>query len=50
LLKINYKFFFKFFFLIKLIKLMGNDINNFCNCKEISDAFNPDLEDVFIII
>jgi len=29
---------------------MGNDINNFCNCKEISDAFNPDLEDVFIII
>ena len=25
---------------------MGNDINNFCNCKEIADAFNPSLEDV----
>jgi len=29
---------------------MGNDINNFCNCKELRDVFNPDLEDVIIII
>jgi len=27
---------------------MGADIKNFCNCKEIKDAFNPELEDVNI--
>ena len=25
---------------------MGNEISEFCNCKEINDAFNPNLEDV----
>ena len=24
----------------------GNEISEFCNCKEINDAFNPNLEDV----
>ena len=27
---------------------MGGDIKNFCNCKELKDAFNPELEDVNI--
>jgi hypothetical protein len=25
---------------------MGANINKFCNCKELKDALNPDLEDV----
>ena len=25
---------------------MGNEISQFCECKEIKDIFNPDLEDV----
>lgn len=25
---------------------MGNEISELCNCKEINDAFNPNLEDV----
>ena len=25
---------------------MGNEISQFCDCKEIRDAFNPSLEDV----
>jgi hypothetical protein len=28
---------------------MGNNIDKFCNCKEIKDAFNPELEDVKIL-
>ena len=33
---------------IKLINkiIMGNEISQFCECKEIKDIFNPDLEDV----
>ena len=27
-------------------KLMGSNIDNFCNCKELRDVFNPELEDV----
>ena len=28
---------------------MGTEISQFCDCKEIKDAFNPNLEDVKII-
>jgi len=27
---------------------MGNETNQFCNCKEIKDLFNPDMEEVNI--
>ena len=27
---------------------MGSDIKNFCNCRELKEALNSELEDVII--